>query len=157
MNHINKLIWSDILYDRYIISSTGKVLNIKTNTLLKEGMSTSGYLCVKILGTTRYIHRLLGEAFLPNPYKYPQINHLDSNKLNNSLSNLEWCTGSTNINHYYMTKGKRGVTYHKNKKAYSANITIDNKTLYIGFFKNKEEAYNAFYNTYLNLKGVRPW
>lgn len=42
------------------------------------------------------VHRLIAEAFIPNPNKYPQINHKDENKLNNNIDNLEWCTVSYN-------------------------------------------------------------
>ena len=47
----------------------------------------------------RNIHRLVATAFLPNPNDYPQVNHKDENKLNNSVSNLEWCTAVYNVNY----------------------------------------------------------
>ena len=58
------------------------------------------------------VHRILGIAFIPNPLNLPQINHKDGNKLNNNLSNLEWCTYSGNVKHAYSTglrKCQRGV------------------------------------------------
>ena len=60
------------------------------------------------------IHRLLAEAFIPNPNNYPQINHKDENKKNNSLNNLEWCTCKYNIN--YGTRTKRDVKKRKMKR-----------------------------------------
>ena len=71
------------------------------------------------------IHRLLAMHFIPNPNNLPQVNHKDGNKLNNELSNLEWCTMSYNIQHMYDTglktykplhyKGKFGIEHNRSK------------------------------------------
>lgn len=48
-----------------------------------------------------HIHRMIAELFIPNPDNLPQVNHIDGNKLNNDITNLEWCTTSHNIQHAF--------------------------------------------------------
>ena len=72
---------------------------------LSQWIDNVGYYQVvfKLNNKRKYIrvHRLIAETCLPNPCNYPQVNHIDGNKLNNELSNLEWCNNSYNTQEGY--------------------------------------------------------
>ena len=103
-------IWKDIKdYEGlYQVSNWGRVKSLgnggthKTSRILKSA-DARGYLQVELSknGKTKKfsIHRLVAEAFLPNPLNLPQINHKDENPSNNNVSNLEWCDCKYNINY----------------------------------------------------------
>ena len=90
-------------HPNYAITEQGEVYNNKTKRYLKHSTSNTGYLTVYVDGKNRLLHRLLAETFIPNPDNLPCVNHKDGNKLNNDLSNLEWCTYSHNNKHAYKT------------------------------------------------------
>jgi hypothetical protein len=92
----------------------GGVKNMKIAIGLDNGR---GYLKV-FLSNKKHkkmmrIHRLVAYAFVPNPNNYPEINHIDGNKSNNHVSNLEWCTRQQNMIHAYATKAKKGMKHHR--------------------------------------------
>lgn len=93
-------VWKDIVkYDNYEVSSFGNVKNKKTGRILKPN-NCGGYAAIGLPNNkTTQIHRLVAMAFILNPENKPQVNHIDKNKLNNNLSNLEWCTNKENSIH----------------------------------------------------------
>ena len=96
----------------YEVSNTGQVRNCR-GKLLRPGLNHNGYLkcvlCKKGKTKTIYIHRLVAQAFLPNPDNLPQVNHKDEDKTNNSVDNLEWCNSKYNVN-YGCAQDKRVKT-----------------------------------------------
>lgn len=94
----------DILYN-YEVSIDGKVRNVKTGRLLTPSKSRNGYILYyfrhplekKNIG--RLAHRLVAEAFIPNPDNKKEVNHLDFDKENNHADNLRWATKRENIVH----------------------------------------------------------
>ena len=95
-------------FDNYEVSNLGKVRNIKSGRILKPFPNRDGYLGHSLCENNKrkhlYLHRIIATAFIDNPGKKPQVNHIDENKLNNDLSNLEWCTERENVIHGTRTK-----------------------------------------------------
>ena len=87
----------------YGITTEGEVYSYKSKKFLKPRTNRGGYLKVSLFKDrkekTYYIHRLVAEAYIPNPENLPQINHKDENKTNNCLQNLEWCDAKYNSNY----------------------------------------------------------
>jgi len=91
-------------FSRYSINKLGEVRNDKSMRILKQGTSNHGYITVALTDDsdkrkTAKIHRLIGKAFIANSGNKPCINHIDADKANNSIDNLEWCTHKENTQH----------------------------------------------------------
>lgn len=92
-------------FENYAVSDQGQIVRLPKRKLIafsKQHRKYTSYNRVTLFNGTgkRYykrVHRLVAEAFIPNPYNLPQVNHIDGDGLNNKISNLEWCTASNNI------------------------------------------------------------
>ncbi len=96
------------IHSDYMITEDGAVYNTKhygKNIISLKSQSTDkdGYNLINIRidgkGKTYKVHRLVAETYIPNPNNFPEVNHIDEDKSNNSVSNLEWCTRQYNAQH----------------------------------------------------------
>ena len=105
MKQVNKIKGYEDVLDIYFIDKRGFVFSQQINKQLNARDNGRGYqmISLKIKGKRKwkhaYIHRLVALAFIPNPENKPEVNHIDENKNNNSVENLEWMTRKENVNH----------------------------------------------------------
>ena len=90
---------------RYQITSWGRVWSNIACAYITPEETKKGYLRIRLIdgdGKRHWhkVHRLVATAFIENPERKPQINHIDGNKKNNSVTNLEWCTDAENKEHW---------------------------------------------------------
>jgi len=115
----------------YTIDTYGVITNLSTDRVLNGWVAQTGYRMVS-LGKLpdkqkSTVHSLLAKFFIPNPLNLPEVNHIDSDKLNNSLSNLEWVSGRDNVRHAFTA----GVCKHSACMDYSL-VEPTLQALYLG-------------------------
>lgn len=96
----------------YTVNKNGDVFSIKRNRFLNPSINKDGYSCVSLSknGKSKQhrVHRIVAESFLENPENKRTVNHINLNKQDNSLINLEWATDFENINHAI----QNGICFH---------------------------------------------
>jgi len=135
--------------ENYEVSISGSVRNVKTKRILKPYIRGIGYYCVKLLKNNICknlpIHRLVANAFLPNVENKECVDHIDSNKLNNTISNLRWCSNQENSFNRQLSSNNtstiKGVRFENNK--WRAQICFNYKKIHIGYFDSLEDAKQA--------------
>lgn len=129
----------------YKISSLGRVFSLKRGKFITPTMPNGGYYSFNISVNNKVrlgrIHRLVAEAFVPNPNKLPCVDHIDGDRTNNSSSNLKWCTQIQNVNNPN-TKPKT----KNNRKAYRKPIIQLKNDVVIETYEsiNKASIINGF-------------
>lgn len=114
-------------YPNYLISKEGQVYSTKTNKIKLSQKNQNGYCRIELLNENEkkkfYIHRLVAEAYIPNPNNYNQVNHKDLNKHNNNVNNLEWCSEAMNMQHNADNKPENS------RKVIQLDLDDDNKII----------------------------
>ena len=130
----------------YIVRNE-KIKNPKTNS--------DGYkvVCLQMCGTKRYVsvHRLVAEAFIPNPNKYSEINHKDYDRTNNCVNNLEWITHIDNVRHS-SNIGRYSVCKIGNKNGKSKTVDLYKDNILVKSFSCIKDCAKWIKNKH-NLKG----
>jgi hypothetical protein len=129
--------------DRVVADSRGCVHPVK-GRIMKTGLHYKGYVRLMLSnGQERehghFVHRLVAEAFIPNPDGLPEVNHKDENKANNRADNLEWCTHRANSQ--YGSRGARIGAWHLQnspRRVAINQLTMDGQ--YIQTFPSQAEA-----------------
>lgn len=125
-------IWKDVKnYEgAYMVSNLGRIKSLPRKgtkgNILNPSRNNKGYCTVELTfkGKNRstFVHRVVAENFIPNLKNLPEVNHIDGNKLNNNVENLEWVTKGQNQIHAYKT-GLRKTT-EKQRENSRKNIQI---------------------------------
>lgn len=93
--------------DKYMISDMGDIYSIKSKKCIHPYINKCGHLKVMLCENNKkkkyFVHILVAKTFIENPHNYNIVNHIDGNKTNNRVENLEWCTQSENIKHAWNT------------------------------------------------------
>lgn len=99
---MEKEIWKDTEYEGYMVSSLGRVKHVLkkgTYRILTNSNHRCGYKTAYCGQKNRLVHRLVAKAFIPNPENKKDVNHIDGDKTNNNVNNLEWTTRLENMQH----------------------------------------------------------
>jgi hypothetical protein len=146
--------WRDVegYNGRYQVSDLGRVKNTKTGRVLKPGKKPKGYLfvvlCVGGRGKTRTVHRLVAQAFIPNPRGLTDVDHANNVRTDNSVTNLRWASKSENVRNQCIRQGTssryKGVSWNVKNQKWYAQITFESRRHHLGTFADERDAAIAY-------------
>lgn len=129
-------------YDRYEVNQFGEIRHKKRKQILKPRLNSGGYgyVAFNIDGQRKNfaIHKIVANAFIPNPNGYTEVNHKDYNRLNNQVDNLEWIDSSQNKIHAYkkienhISRGKEVEQYTKTGEYVKTYNTVTDAAKAVG-------------------------
>jgi len=138
--------WKDIdkYFGKYQVSNTGMVKKY-TGEILNQYEHPRGYKIVSLKmwsnQKTKLVHRVVAETFIDNPEGKPQINHINCIKVDNRVSNLEWCTASENMSHASENGLLKRTKYSSTKSKLSREDVLQIRSIHDqGWFKAVEIA-----------------
>lgn len=120
-------------FERYIVYEDGRIFSTISNKFIKPHKDNAGYLSVVLRKDgggkkTLFVHRIVAQAFVPNPNNNPQVNHLNECKTDNRSSNLAWCTAKENSN--WGTRIERCIkSYGKERMVESARKAVEKRKI----------------------------
>ena len=141
-------------FDRYVKYSNGRI-HLHKGKVLSPIKDKDGYLQVNLCYNGKIhqikVHRIVAQAFIPNPNNLPQVNHKDEDKTNNSVDNLEWCTVKYN-NNYGSRKDKAIDTAIKNGYWTGLRSGLSKKEYYQKYYQDNKDKLREYYRQYYQKK-----
>jgi len=157
-----KEIWKDIAgFPNYQVSNLGRIYSSKSNIFLRQSPTNGGYLKVCIYNEDKvkdsYVHRLVCLAFLINPKNKPTVNHINSIRDDNRLTNLEWNSYSENQKHAFRVglQNSQGENHSRSKLTEKDVLFIRNSKNIAT--KDLAERFNVVEHTIRSVRARRSW
>lgn len=144
-------------YEHYYIDKCGNVYSDKSGEIIKLSpyILHNGYMSIRLLNKGKrkghLIHRLVAMAYIPNELNLPEVNHIDGNRLNNNVDNLEWIGRKENIQHSITKLGNSPIRFFKKCELYKGDDLI-------GTFKSIMEASRVAYDKFgVSISSLRKY